>query len=116
MPRVTISRQDFLQDRQGRTFADVLNAPEQPLDAVLEFFNVEASRLIQTQSAAWYVPIGLCNCSRLSSNCGCGAGFVFNDESLSQPRGESFGDKACTSIARCPGRRVPTVPGHPPGR
>ena len=42
MPRVTISRQDFLQDRQGRTFADVLNAPEQPLDAVLEFFNDEA--------------------------------------------------------------------------
>jgi len=41
MPRVTITRQDFLQDRQGRTFADVLNDPEQPLGAVLEFFNDE---------------------------------------------------------------------------
>jgi hypothetical protein len=42
MPRVTITRQDFLQDRQGRTFADVMNDPEQPLDAVLEFFSDEA--------------------------------------------------------------------------
>ena len=42
MPRVTITRRDFLQDRQGRTFADVLDDPEQPLDAVLEFFNDEA--------------------------------------------------------------------------
>jgi hypothetical protein len=39
MPKVTIARQDFLQDRQGRTFADVLNTPEQPFDAVLDFFN-----------------------------------------------------------------------------
>jgi len=42
MPRVTIARPDFSQDRQGRTFADVLNDPEQPLDAVLDFFNDEA--------------------------------------------------------------------------
>ncbi len=42
MPRVSITRQDFLQDRQGRTFADVLNDPEQPLDDVLAFFNDEA--------------------------------------------------------------------------
>ena len=40
--RVTINRRDFLQDRQGRTFADVLDDPEQPLDAVLEFFSDEA--------------------------------------------------------------------------
>jgi hypothetical protein len=39
---VTISRRDFLQNRQGRTFADVLGDPQQPLDAVLEFFNDEA--------------------------------------------------------------------------
>lgn len=39
--KVTLTRQDFLQDRQGRTFADVLNDPEQPFDAVLEFFNDE---------------------------------------------------------------------------
>jgi hypothetical protein len=42
MPRVTITRRDLVQDRQGRTFADVLDDPEQPLDAVLEFFNDEA--------------------------------------------------------------------------
>jgi hypothetical protein len=42
MPRVTISRRDFLRDRQGRTFADVLDDPQQPLDAVLEFFDDEA--------------------------------------------------------------------------
>ncbi len=42
MPRVTVTRQDFLQDRQGRTFADVLNDLEQPFDDVLKFFNDEA--------------------------------------------------------------------------
>lgn len=41
MVKVTITRQDVLEDRQGRTFADVLNDPEQPFDAVLEFFNEE---------------------------------------------------------------------------
>jgi hypothetical protein len=41
MPSVTITRQDILEDRQGRTFADVLNDPEQPFDAVLSFFNDE---------------------------------------------------------------------------
>jgi hypothetical protein len=35
----TITRDDFLNDRHGRTFADVLNDPEQPFDAVLAFFN-----------------------------------------------------------------------------
>jgi hypothetical protein len=41
MPRVIITRHDFLQDRQGRTFADVLNDLEQPFDEVLGFFNDE---------------------------------------------------------------------------
>jgi hypothetical protein len=41
MLRAKITRQIFLQDRQGRTFADVLNDPEQPFDAVLDFFNDE---------------------------------------------------------------------------
>ncbi len=36
---VRITRQRFLEDRQGRTFADVLNDPDQPFDAVLAFFN-----------------------------------------------------------------------------
>jgi len=39
MRRVVLTRDHFLQDRQGRTFADVLKDPEQPFDAVLEFFN-----------------------------------------------------------------------------
>jgi len=37
-----ITRNEFLQDRQGRTFADVLNDPEQPFDQVLSFFNDES--------------------------------------------------------------------------
>lgn len=41
MARVTISRHDFLHDRQGRTFVDVLNDLEQPFDAVLGFFDDE---------------------------------------------------------------------------
>jgi hypothetical protein len=39
MPDVRITRQLFLEDRQGRTFADVLNDAEQPFDEVLAFFN-----------------------------------------------------------------------------
>ena len=36
---VVISRQSFLDDRQGRTFADVLNDAGQPFNEVLTFFN-----------------------------------------------------------------------------
>jgi hypothetical protein len=39
MPTARITRNDFLDDRQGKTFADVANDPGQPFDAVLEFFN-----------------------------------------------------------------------------
>ncbi|MFN3194120.1 MAG: hypothetical protein ACE361_26665 [Aureliella sp.] len=39
MPRARVTRNTFLQDPQGMRFADVLNDPEQPFDAVLEFFN-----------------------------------------------------------------------------
>jgi len=39
MSGVIITRQDFVQDRQGRTFADVLNDPVQPFDEVFDFFN-----------------------------------------------------------------------------
>jgi hypothetical protein len=39
MPLTTISRTLFLEDRQGRTFADVLNDSAQPFDQVLAFFN-----------------------------------------------------------------------------
>lgn len=41
MPKVTITRKEFLDDRQGRTFADVVNDPEQPFAEVLEFFSDE---------------------------------------------------------------------------
>ena len=39
MAKTRISRQSFLKDKQGRTFADIVNDPEQPFDSVLEFFN-----------------------------------------------------------------------------
>jgi len=39
MPTVTITREKFLDDVQGRTFADVVNDAEQPFRAVLDFFN-----------------------------------------------------------------------------
>ena len=39
MPNTCVTRSDFLEDRQGKTFADVLNDPEQPFDVVLEFFD-----------------------------------------------------------------------------
>ena len=39
MPSVTITREKFLEDPQGRRFADVVNDPEQPFGMVLEFLN-----------------------------------------------------------------------------
>lgn len=39
MPKVTLTRKKFLEDRQGRTFADVANDREQPFDDVLKFFS-----------------------------------------------------------------------------
>jgi hypothetical protein len=39
MSSVTISREDFQKDRQGRTFADVTGDPGQPFDQVLAFLN-----------------------------------------------------------------------------
>ncbi len=41
MSEERINRDRFLQDRQGRTFADVLNDSEQLFDQVLSFFNDE---------------------------------------------------------------------------
>lgn len=41
MTHVVVTRQSFLQDRQGRTFADVLEDGQQPFDVVLSFFNDE---------------------------------------------------------------------------
>ncbi len=40
MPRsVRVTRKRFLEDSQGRRFADVLDDPEQPFDEVLAFFS-----------------------------------------------------------------------------
>ena len=39
MPKVRVTRNAFLEDRQGIKFADVVNDPEQPFDSVLAFFN-----------------------------------------------------------------------------
>lgn len=38
MADARVTRDDFLADRQGKTFADVVNDPEQPFEIVLEFF------------------------------------------------------------------------------
>ena len=51
MPRtVRITRNEFLEDRQGRTFADVLDDPEQPFDDVLAFFD-DAERQRRMENA-----------------------------------------------------------------
>lgn len=39
MSKVRVTRVDFLEDNQGKTFADVLNDLRQPFDEVLVFFN-----------------------------------------------------------------------------
>lgn len=39
MTCATITRKDFLEDRQGKTFVDVVNDPDQPFDAALDFFS-----------------------------------------------------------------------------
>lgn len=41
MPNTAMTREDYLRDRQGRTFADVVNSAESPFDEVLEFFSDE---------------------------------------------------------------------------
>ena len=41
MAGVTVTRDDFLQDRQGKAFADFVNDPELPFDTVLDFFSSE---------------------------------------------------------------------------
>ena len=50
MSHVVVTRQRFIEDRQGRTFADVLDDPTQPFDSVLEFFNDERRQLRMEES------------------------------------------------------------------
>jgi len=42
MSSVSITREEFLEDRQGRTFADVVNDEDCPFVEALEFFNDES--------------------------------------------------------------------------
>ena len=42
MPKVRITRADFLNDRQGKTFSDVVTDERQPFDFVLRFFQEES--------------------------------------------------------------------------
>ena len=39
LTKMRYSRTDFLDDTQGKTFADVVNDPKQPVDFVLDFFS-----------------------------------------------------------------------------
>lgn len=39
MPTAQVTKKEFLEDRQGVKFSDVVNDPEQPFDSVLAFFN-----------------------------------------------------------------------------
>ncbi len=39
MAKARVTRKDFLDDRQGKTFADVVNDADQPFDVILDFFN-----------------------------------------------------------------------------
>ncbi len=41
MSSIQLRRDEFLADPQGKTFADVANDPDQPLDRVLAFFSQE---------------------------------------------------------------------------
>ena len=54
MTGVSVTRRDFLQDRQGRTLADVVNDPKQPFDTVLDFFNREDRQGRMVESEAHY--------------------------------------------------------------
>lgn len=48
---VSITRDEFLRDRQGSRFADVANDPEQPFDTVLDFFNdvLRQRRMVESE-------------------------------------------------------------------
>lgn len=54
MRTARITRQDFLRDRQGRDFSDVLEAPGSPLDAVIEFFNRRDQQYRMEESETLY--------------------------------------------------------------
>ena len=51
MDGVSVTRHDFLQDRQGNAFADFVNDPQTPFDTVLDFFGSEdrQRRMIESE-------------------------------------------------------------------
>ena len=53
MAGVTVTRHAFLQDRQGRTLADVLKDPAQPFDEMLAFFN-DKNRQLRMEGPGTY--------------------------------------------------------------
>ena len=59
MPKLTTTHHDFLQDRQERTFTDVLNDPRQPVDTVLDFSICEGRRQLppDAESHAEAIPL-----------------------------------------------------------
>ena len=48
--RVVLTLDGFLRDRQGRTFADVVNDPELPFERILDFFSDEARQRRMVES------------------------------------------------------------------
>jgi hypothetical protein len=54
MARARVTRADFLHDRHGRIFADVVNDPGQPFDVILDFFNNEDRQLRMVESEVRY--------------------------------------------------------------
>ena len=64
MPSVTITRDTFLEDSQGRRFSDVVNDPDQPFDAVLEFFSDPNRQLRMEESEIHHDRPPLCGVVR----------------------------------------------------
>ena len=109
MPEIRFTRKDFLEDRQGRTFADVLNDPEQPLDAVLDFFNdaehqrrMEESEIHHDRPALAGVVRELESLKSLEQFLGTGSGLSAASITPSAPFG-NFKAAASVSSASTPG-------------
>ncbi len=57
MPKLTTTRHDFSQERQGRMVADVLNDSTLPCDDVLDFFICEGRQHPMRDSETHHEPI-----------------------------------------------------------
>jgi hypothetical protein len=56
---VSVTRDDFLQDRQGKALADIANDARQPFDTVLDFFNSEERqrRMVESEVCHGRAPL-----------------------------------------------------------